>query len=908
MIKYIIKKSRLKRLLVYLSVLTAVVFTGFQVSLQNGNAASLSDSFEYVSSNGIETKKTVRDNQDGSYTITLESYTTGMVTQETTTIPVDFVLVLDQSGSMSSNNLGSVTRQQAMINAINGVKESTNEIKGFLDIVSEKSSEKVDNRVSIVTFSTNAAVALPWTFVKGNENIIKNTVSSFSANGFTNAAGGMSEASDLLNNLNYNGDKTKRQKVVIFLSDGISRTGSQQFDPSNANSAVSMAKALKDSGVIIYTIGIFEEANPDLTYPLKDGDNKAINENSTTWKGISNTTEIRSIKPLESGIGNRFCNYLSSNYPSAQSLGLSYTVTGNFYSRKTVKVTVDTQNTNYTRNSSKYFLKADNSEALAGIFQTITEQVSSPEIDLGTDTIIQDTVTPYFTIPDNLPDSGNIKIYTSEATSSTFTDNTSWQQRIEDFSLSTVTDGNKLRVTGFDYNENFISENPKSNGSYGKKLIVEFTVIPSENFLGGTVETNITKDSGIVIKDDDGNESFIENFISEPDTVSVPLKSIEPDSAEWNVYITAENELAEKFSDLNFFVNGKNISFQTLFDGTNNAGVDVSFVLRDSSQNAVNTFTVFNGETAGNWNFDIETLSDSRYTIECKINDAGGILEPKTAVSSIKLNVFKPVLTFTDMNVYYGGEQVDLETIMPVVEWKCGGISDFSVTMNTEKPKLTYKYSGITGSKVNQKEDYTVKVMEISADGQEINLLDIDNAVKFLRKCSTENLNGEISSANAVFKVHVITLSLSIKKQVEGKFANKTEKFSFEVIITPDDDTGIEKIIEKFSLADNDTKVLEGLPKANFEISEIDIPNGYKVYFEINSGGKELKNDHKIDGILSSYENSDKTIVTVTNELETVPVTGINDGNPLVGYGIILFAGIGIIFWHIFAKLKNKYT
>lgn len=51
---------------------------------------------------GMKLSKTAVDNGDGSYTITLEAYATGkeIVSEVTTDIPTDIVLVLDQSGSM----------------------------------------------------------------------------------------------------------------------------------------------------------------------------------------------------------------------------------------------------------------------------------------------------------------------------------------------------------------------------------------------------------------------------------------------------------------------------------------------------------------------------------------------------------------------------------------------------------------------------------------------------------------------------------------------------------------------------------------------------------------------------------------------------------------------------------------
>lgn len=55
-----------------------------------------------VSATGVELNKTLTLETDGTYTITLEAYATGTVTTTTVTepVPTDFVLVLDQSGSM----------------------------------------------------------------------------------------------------------------------------------------------------------------------------------------------------------------------------------------------------------------------------------------------------------------------------------------------------------------------------------------------------------------------------------------------------------------------------------------------------------------------------------------------------------------------------------------------------------------------------------------------------------------------------------------------------------------------------------------------------------------------------------------------------------------------------------------
>ena len=59
---------------------------------------------EDSSNKGMEISKTATANKDGSYTITLEAYATGakVISDITKDVPTDIILVLDQSGSMTS--------------------------------------------------------------------------------------------------------------------------------------------------------------------------------------------------------------------------------------------------------------------------------------------------------------------------------------------------------------------------------------------------------------------------------------------------------------------------------------------------------------------------------------------------------------------------------------------------------------------------------------------------------------------------------------------------------------------------------------------------------------------------------------------------------------------------------------
>ena len=60
--------------------------------------------------------KTAKLQEDGTYTIDLEAYSTGSTTTTQTTekVPLDIVLVLDQSGSMDQTMSGRTTRLTAL--------------------------------------------------------------------------------------------------------------------------------------------------------------------------------------------------------------------------------------------------------------------------------------------------------------------------------------------------------------------------------------------------------------------------------------------------------------------------------------------------------------------------------------------------------------------------------------------------------------------------------------------------------------------------------------------------------------------------------------------------------------------------------------------------------------------------
>lgn len=112
--------------------------------------------------NGLSLSKAVKDNGDGTYTITLEAYTTGTVTVSQTTKPLDIVLVLDQSGSMAQcigcgETIGSNSRhEETVYTPVSNPSTSTNsQTKYYIKSGSEYVQVYYCNRTSCNAWYTS---------------------------------------------------------------------------------------------------------------------------------------------------------------------------------------------------------------------------------------------------------------------------------------------------------------------------------------------------------------------------------------------------------------------------------------------------------------------------------------------------------------------------------------------------------------------------------------------------------------------------------------------------------------------------------------------------------------------------------------------------------------------------------
>lgn len=566
-------------------------------------APSLADTGE-TQDDGLELTKTVTPKADGGYTVRLEAYTTGTVNTSTTTKPCDIVLVLDQSGSMADNFSGkgtdneADTRQYAMKQAVNT----------FIDNVAKKAKDEgVEHRIAIVKFagdSTNdvgdttykegghrynySQVVKELTAVNDasgeNATTLKTAVNQLQAKGGTQTQNGLNHAQRLLSSVDSARDSSK---VVIVFTDGM--PGDSGFDAKVATSAIASAKSMKDAGVTVYTVGIFTGANVGQLYG-DTGFSKNSNGNVGSYWANWATSDGTDVPA-----GNRFLNYVSSNFKNASAIGLkAYSDWKLYYGWEVTQ--------NFTRDKTGYYMTASNSTALNNIFTSISQTIGSANIDLGSETVIKDIVTPYFTVPQN---AGAIRLSTATYNGSAF-----GTPVAADPSVAAAIDPatRAVNVTGFDFNQNYVTTNAKADGTYGKKLIIEFDVSVEAGFLGGNQVPTNDGQSGIYAK-----ETMIKAF--DVPTQDVEVKSITPTADDKSIYLGDSANLQEL------------VHQNATFDGTNNAFVDVTYTVKDENGTVVGTYTVPAGSSSGTWvwsdpasNGTVAPEQTTTYKVTCTVS------------------------------------------------------------------------------------------------------------------------------------------------------------------------------------------------------------------------------------------------------------------------------------------------
>lgn len=765
---------------------------------------------------GLNLSKTATANADGSYTIRMEAFTTGKVTTTTSTTPVDVVLVLDQSGSMAYDFNGNSTsnntsrRQHAMKQAVNQ----------FISAVADKyGAEKSDHRISIVTFGTNASVLQGWTPVSQvGKTTLQGEITGLpdTPSGATNVGAGMQQAETLMGSgYNYTGSNTTRQKVVVVFTDGVPTTQSD-FSTNVANTAIRSAKALKDSGATVYSVGIFNGANPDEMYGASGFDtnsNGTVNSKwvKDTWGLFPGTDFPEADRPA----GNRFLNLLSSNFEDAAEVGLKRETKGLGILHYKITYTIAR---NFNRTSSSYYLTANDSASLSRIFTTISENIGQASIDLSSSTVVKDIVTPYFTMPAN---TAGVKLYTADYNGMSFGTE---QPAGSDVQATIDANTNTVSVTGFDFNKYYVADK-QHEGTCGKKLIIEFTVQRKPGFVGGNNVPTNGDTSGVY------TDKGVSAGLFDVPKVNVPIIAPKLTGQDCHVYYLGTQPAPGQ-----------------MCTPYNTAGSDFSFV------NVSYT-------TSGS----VDMTQDDSYTVTATVSpkeaaasdSAGAPAQSETATATSHVYVYKPELTFQDSEGYYGDTALGFDSNLSATAWKHDGTTANPEVMGAA-PALTLSYTpdegAIVDGKINARQDFGVAVTVKSGDQ------DVTNATTFLHtNCAGKTctlLDGK------AFLLHVNTCSLTISKTVTGQ--NNGQSFVFTV----KDANG--NVITTVAVKGGASKTITGLPIGSYTVTE---DTQWSWQYDLTSGNnitKELKPSAEEDHATAEFTNAYKGTNWLTSFAEVI--------------------------------------
>ncbi len=843
--------------------------------------------------NGMVMDKSVIVEEDGSYKIRLESYATGTVSTSTSSTPLDIILVLDQSGSMSQSNIewGEPTYTRLEWNSYYGYglsnsrakeyaddgdlfyqvdgeyvpvtitsreegrnttyysyyangsligagtsnwrgdqsrptdlvlyrKEATtvsrlNALKSVADqfitnVEADAAEHNTHHRIAVVGFASDGGSdyqntelfigsdqynyggggnrwdgywevsdyygqALQDTLDPRGQSNLTESIDALAGSGATYPSYGIEMANGILNARSAE-EKKARKSVIIVFTDGEPGQNSTSFSEDEADRAITQAKTAKEAGTLVYTIGIFDNADP-----------ADLEEYSTDYWGDT------------SGGGNRFMNAVSNNFPNAT----SYSSIG-------------------TRTSSDYYLTASNGEELEEIFENLTESIGSTPVTLDENTVVRDVLTPEFKLPDG--DLTQITAYIQDCTALDSEDKPiAWDEELRDVDPNDITvSGRTIEVTGFDFAAEYVGQHTDENGQvilneYGARLIVEIPIEVDRNatFGGNGIYTNEPA-SGIY---EDSKAETPSGTFNRP-KVDIPIVY----QIDGNVKYVCVGTSTSRDDLIEYVTN-----YQP--NGTNNAYVNITYTL-SQGDTVVGTYTVPAGQTNGTWawqnNYSATTgtlTACEEYTLTCRVDPTSTGTVSETTVhpaTEPAIHVIAPTITWHD-SVADSGATVALTDNFTNVVWNDVTSGHATIPDGVSKPELTYAYS-VNGATV-ESGSYTVTEETPVDVTVTVNGTDITQYVTFVRTCDTNSSDKNThpgSNTQCEFVIHLNSIDLVLTKKVneqpEQSFiftVNSPNGFTMTVSMGADS-FAYDEVSEMWVC----TKTIAGLKSGSYTVTE----------------------------------------------------------------------------------------
>ncbi len=299
-----------------------------------------------ISKNGVTVSK--ENGADFLTALTALSSTSNL--SDTATTPLDIVLVLDASGSMDNAMGGGddTKRIAALKSAANSfidkvaaqnaaVKDAAKQHQVAIVKFAGSKTDKVGNdtyRDGQYWYNYSQVMKTLAPCTNDTKGAFSSQVNAIEPAGATNAAAGLELAKG-------QAGRSDAKKVVIFFTDGTPTTQSN-FSPEVASNAVGNAKDMKDKGAVVYSIGIFQGADP-AKYPDPDD--------------VSNE--------------NKFMHAVSSNYPSA-----TYSYEKTSWWQGEYKWSFGDRAKGSDGKDATFYKSATNADELKHVFDDISKEIS----------------------------------------------------------------------------------------------------------------------------------------------------------------------------------------------------------------------------------------------------------------------------------------------------------------------------------------------------------------------------------------------------------------------------------------------------------------------------------------------------------------------------------------------------
>lgn len=600
----------------------------------------------------------------------------------------------------------------------------------------------------------------------GGKNNVTASLNALTASGATRTDYGLIMAKGILDATPVPQDET-RNRVVIVFTDG-SPTDYNGFQKNVANSAITAANEIKAGGTTVYSIGIFSGAD-------------------ASSAGTEPSGNLGNSSDQLTAACNWFMQQVSSN--------------------------------NGTPRYPSYYLSAGDAASLNSIFQQISNNITTggSSTTLGSETVVKDIISPYFTLPAGTTASG-IRIDTYDCTGKDGNTYTWSRTSGGNGGASATVNGDQVSVTGFNFSENWCGTETDAQGNTtvrGKKLVISFDVQPKPGFFGGN---GVVTNTSAGIYENGSAQTPVMTF--EQPTVDVPLAEPEVTVPDANVYLGAyySQTVPEDAVKLGATVKigGYDIDFSKADDPDHPYGLEpwqVEYV-----NISISAATTGNGGSFENIQEDISYTVT--VTVSPKTPGTSGD-QSTTDTGTGTIHVFKPELTFKDSDVWYGGAAPENYNGNLVEEtWvNSDGTKkhdDADVTMLNTKPLLTLNYIPEAGKidangKINTKQDIKVKVDVTMPVGQTQTQTNVNAHTTFKHQDCTPacGWTDPSTAGDPAFLLHVKTCTLTVSKTGGAD----DESYVFDVY---KDGTKYSEV----TIEGNTSQTLYELPIGNYTIQE----------------------------------------------------------------------------------------